>query len=331
MIEIATSKSRFTAAVVGLGNIGIGYDVPRWDSSNVLTHAKAFMIHKKFSLVCGVDQDPVKRSVFKTFTGKPAFTSCEYLSESQIDVLAVCVPTVCHHEVIREALKYCRPKLIICEKPVAYTRTDYREILRLGRNINCTIAVNYIRRWDPGFIKVRNLVQSGGLGKIRAVHCYYTKGLLHNGSHFIDLMHFWFGNEIGCQLIGSEYTCSDHDINVSFALIYNGFNVVFQSAEDKDYSLYETDIIGSEGRIRSDISQQGFEYFKKESDPLYKHYNALCSSHHERILCGMKRYQYNVANGIYRYLRSTEELPSDIVTAGRTLETCWEVLKLCRD
>ena len=53
--------NRFTAAVVGLGQVGQGYDYNSPDDSVILTHSTALKFHPRFESIGGVDQDPVQR------------------------------------------------------------------------------------------------------------------------------------------------------------------------------------------------------------------------------------------------------------------------------
>lgn len=319
----------FRAAVIGLGKIGLRYDIDSWKGRNIFSHSKAYLRHKGFSLVCGIDSNETNRKDFDRFTRSPAYKNCEALTEYKIDVLSLCVPTEMHKAVLAEALQYCRPKLILCEKPVAYSKKEFESISTLTREHRCEVAVNYIRRWDCGTAQVKKIIDAGKLGTVRAVHCYYTKGLLNNGSHFIDLLHYWFGIEKSVHTLSCKHTIAGHcDLDASFVLRYNGFDAVFQAGDEKDYTLIEMDIIGSKGRIRYLEGGQTIEYYRKVKDPLYGGYSAL-DTRRTCIHNDMQKYQYNVIQGLYSFLTGKSGLASDLGSAGRTLKTCWEVMKKC--
>ena len=46
--------------LIGLGNIGMGYDFNNYDCDYLITHAKALVNHKNYKLIAAVDFDKEK-------------------------------------------------------------------------------------------------------------------------------------------------------------------------------------------------------------------------------------------------------------------------------
>ncbi len=69
-----------------------------------------------------------------------------------------------HAEYVKECLKH--NKYVFCEKPLAETASECEEIIMLenaeGKRL---VQVGFMRRYDPGYIKMKKIIDSGELGK----------------------------------------------------------------------------------------------------------------------------------------------------------------------
>ena len=62
--RVGTYMQKLAAVVLGLGQIGQGYDYDHPDDSLILTHATGFAYHEAYELVAAVDPDPFQRERF---------------------------------------------------------------------------------------------------------------------------------------------------------------------------------------------------------------------------------------------------------------------------
>ena len=107
--------------IIGLGNIGMGYDIKNFESNKVLTHAKSFLISDQFSLVGGVDLDASKRKQFKERYNCPAFSNIEKaMRDLSPEIVVIATSTDNHLKNVRDVFSNGLPKILICEKPLAY-------------------------------------------------------------------------------------------------------------------------------------------------------------------------------------------------------------------
>ena len=112
----------YTAAIVGVGNIGMLYDRHLPADEFVLTHARAFQLHPDFQLVGVAEPNPELREDFTQTYRSPAFpTLDDLLAHASPDVVVVASPTSSHQQVVEEVLQRCRPRAILCEKPLRET------------------------------------------------------------------------------------------------------------------------------------------------------------------------------------------------------------------
>ena len=91
------------------------------------------------------------------------------------------------------------------------------ENIRAFKDIH--VAVNYFRRWNPSLKKIYENFKEEKYGKVISVNCVYTKGLLVNGSHMIDLLCWFFGEPINA-IPFNTYKREDMDHGVSFTLTF---------------------------------------------------------------------------------------------------------------
>jgi len=168
------------------------------------------------------------------------------------------------------------------------------------------------------------------LGRIRAVHCYYTKGLLNNASHAIDLLHHWFSKEDGIKAISAEKSAVKTDMDASFVMYYRDFEAVFQCCGQGDYKIFEIDMIADMGRVQYRNFGRDVRFYRKRSDKMFPGQNGIDDKFYE-IENDLNRYQYNVIDGIYNSIRDGRKMASDGVSAGDTLCTCLKVKGLCED
>lgn len=80
-------------------------------------------------------------------------------------------------------------RYILCEKPMATSGAEAREMADLCAQAGCRLAVNLSRRYAPRYIELRALLASGALGAIRHVQVAGGAGGLGCiGTHYFDLV-----------------------------------------------------------------------------------------------------------------------------------------------
>ena len=106
--------------------------------------------------------------------------------------------------------------LVWLEKPPApnLAQAEELEALRRAQGGRTTVLVNFQRRYAEPYIRLRQAVREEALGPCRQVELRYSRGLVPNGSHMLDLLFFVFG-ERPCDLLWVE---QGEPENPSFAL-----------------------------------------------------------------------------------------------------------------
>jgi predicted dehydrogenase len=307
------------AAVVGLGNIGQGYDYDSDDNDRVLTHAKAFSLHPRFNLIAGVDPDPMNRERFTRKYGAPAFSDVESMQSScHADVVSLCTPTSTHHVEFRKLIAD-KPAAIICEKPIATSVNEARQMLHLASRQGCPLLVNYMRRFEPATRALAKAVSAGKFGDIYKGTVWYSKGLLNNGSHFIDLLCFMLGNDCKIEYVKAGRTWNGIDPEPDCCLKFGEALVYLLAAREECFSLYSIELVGTEGVASYLEGGEKIIARLKSPDPMYPGEIRLRSD--EMFFeSKMHRYQWHVLEGLVSHLDHALPLASDGHTALRTLE-----------
>jgi len=316
----------FTAAVIGLGRIGQGYDYDKNADDYVLTHASAFTSHEGFDLIAGVDPDLHQRERFEKKFQRPVFKDCRTMfSKHDPDILALSIPTTLHYDVFREIISHS-PRAVICEKPIAATYSDAMEMVRLARENECALLVNYMRRYEPGVLLLKSAIENGDAGEIYKGFVWYTKGLLNNASHYIDLLRFLLGEASDFEIFakGQDWEIRNHEPDVS--IFFGNTLIYFCAAREKCFELLEIDLIGTLGRIEYLRGGSIIEISPVIRDPIYENYLIL-NNKKRRIDNDMNRVQWHVVDHLYRHLNNRVLLNSDGESAALTLKIAEDIIK----
>lgn len=241
----------FNTLVVGLGQIGMGYDLNLDPDVYALTHARAFQRHPDFQLVGGVDPDLDRRRLFEKHYGAPAFADVESAAKAlQPDVVAIATPTAEHHASVRSVLASGLPTAILCEKPLAYQQDEAREIVEATAKQGCKLFVNYMRRSDRGVVEVKRRLNEGLIGHPIKGVAWYSKGLFNNGSHFLNLLQYWLGEVTDFRILAPGRLWDGLDPEPDVAVTFKLGTMFFLAAREEDYSHYTVELVAPNGRLR---------------------------------------------------------------------------------
>lgn len=312
---------KYTAAIIGLGRIGLGYDLGS-GPEEVLSHSKAFQRHPGFELVGGADPDAVNRAAFEQFTGVKAWTdTADMLARLRPQVIAVASPTNSHLAMVELAVAH-GPLAILCEKPLAATMEEGQRMVALCRQAGVLLGVNYMRRFDPAVQAVGREVKAGLLGEVYKGTLWYSKGLLHNGSHYLDLLLDWLGSVADFDIMdpGPTQTLAGPEPDVVFRFS-SGCRLYALAAREERYSLIDLDLVGTSGRLRYSNLGARLERWTTQEDPMFPGYTIL-GEVANAPQPDLGRYQWHVAEGLFQALAHGIPLPSTAVNGLSVLSLC---------
>ena len=232
----------YRVLIIGCGAIAGGYDADRPDCAPPLSHAGAFTADDRFEIVACVDPDDAARAAFADRWGiarHAATIDGLHAQEGEFEVVSVCSPTAFHARNMADAIAL-RPRLVFCEKPVADLLDEARRLVEMCDRSGVALAVNYTRRWAPDIVRLAREVQSGAWGRVLSAAGWYTKGVVHNGGHMIDLLRMIVG-EVELAACGAPvHDFWDDDPTVPALLGGpNGSNIHLVAGDARAFTQFE--------------------------------------------------------------------------------------------
>ena len=194
MLPAERTQPQYRAGIIGLGQIGNLFDEdPK--RKEIWTHAGAYLALPDVVLAGGADSDAGRRNSFlKRSAGAKAYRDYrDMLRAERLDVVSICTPTALHHEMVLAAV-HAGVRAIFCEKPLAATPEQAAEMVEVCQSAGVLLAVNHTRRWEPIYVRAKQLVQDGAIGRIEAIVGYYPGKVFTMGTHLFDLMRFFGGD-----------------------------------------------------------------------------------------------------------------------------------------
>lgn len=321
----------YSAAIVGLGNVGLRYDLGAKNGERVTSHARAFASHPGYRLVAGVDPDEAGRRLLEQYYNVPSFPDVASLRAAGIEpeVWSIAASTALHAAILDEIVTF-RPAAILCEKPLAGSLRDAVRMVAAAEECGCALAVNYMRRFEPGLLALRKKIIDGHLGEIYKGTAWYSKGLLHNGSHLVDLLSFLLGAGDSVQIIDAGRIWGGYDPEPDLSIVFGSTRVVLQAVREECFSFCQFELIGTAGTACYMEGGHRIELRQTHVDPALPGYRLL-DTEPEELATDLRRYQWHSVDALYRHLESGEALNSSGATALAALRTIDRALGALRN
>ena len=89
-----------------------------------------------------------------------------------IDAVVVATPVSSHFKIVRDALE--NGKDVLCEKPLTLKSSETRILMRLAQSKKCILMIGHVFLFNPGILKLKELVRSKSWGKNFYLHAQRT-------------------------------------------------------------------------------------------------------------------------------------------------------------
>lgn len=304
----------------------MGYDLNLDPANSVWTHARAISMHPAFELLGAVDPSATQRSTFERVYRQSAYAEiASALEAGAASVVVIASPTEKHGETLNAVL-HSKPKAILCEKPLSYSLSEARKMVEDCESAGVKLFVNYMRRTDPGAIALKKRIESASISTPIKGSAWYSKGLLHNGSHFINLLEFWLGAVVKAKVLDAGRLWDSKDSEPDVHVEFERGKVVFQAAWEEAYSHYTIELLSPSGRLRY---EQGGEYIAwqpAQADPNFPGCKIL-QTMPEVIPNGLNRYQWHVFDQLANSLSGANTTLCTGRQALTTLEALHQIIK----
>lgn len=252
-----TNDTPIRVGIAGLGRSGWGIHARLLDP-----------LREKFQVAAVVDDDPARREeAVERFDCMAYENYADLLADKAVELVVVALPSFLHAERSIRALE--AGKHVVCEKPMATSLEDADRMVEAAERTGNVLAIFQNRRYDHDFVKIREIIDSGALGRIVQISMTESKfgrrwdwqtlkqyggGSLNNtGPHYLDQALQLFGEgqpEIVFCHLDRTLTMGDADDHVK--LVFKGENrptVDIEISSACAYPYEKWNIMGTQGGL----------------------------------------------------------------------------------
>lgn len=266
---------KYKAAIVGCGRIASLFAEDK-KRRGISTHAQAYQAHPRTELVaaCDLDRDRLLRFGKKWGVRRLYTDFTRMMREEKPQLVSICTWNASHERLVFQAVQL-GARGVVCEKPIADALAAAGRMTRLCRQKRVPLLVNYSRRYNELHSDVQRLIESGSLGRIQTVSCYYTAGLVNTGTHLFDILRFFFG-DLEWVWANPQRVLGGADPTADLYLFFKrGFGCTISALDVAQYMQFEIDIYGTRCRLRLEDSGMKMRLWRVAEHPVYSGYKTL--------------------------------------------------------
>jgi myo-inositol 2-dehydrogenase / D-chiro-inositol 1-dehydrogenase len=130
----------------------------------------------------------------------------ELIASSDVDAILIASPDHTHETLVLACLDAGKP--VLCEKPLAATVEGCHRVVeheaRIGRRL---VQVGFMRRFDPSYVDMKRVLDSGEIGRPLLAHCVHRNAtalawftsampILNSAVHELDIVRWLLSTDI---------------------------------------------------------------------------------------------------------------------------------------
>lgn len=244
----------YSVAVVGTG------DPDRSDRyAMAYRHARGYERRDDCELTACADPTYRKAEEFaRTFGIDSSGIYEEYerlLASSEPDIVSVCTPTDTHAEIVKGCATSGAVEAIHCEKPMAATWGECREMVAVCADRGVQLTFNHQRRFATPYRKAKASLESGLIGELRRIELG-GDDLYDYGTHLFDMCGYltdqcpveWVFGQVDCRDPKTAYGLYQETQAIARWRYESGVDGLASTGEDGLVHC-ELRLIGDEGVI----------------------------------------------------------------------------------
>lgn len=194
-------------------------------------------------IVCGSDIVPDARDAFDDdFDGVSYEAYDSMLDEhgEMLDAVFIVSPHTLHYEHAKACLE--RDIHVHLEKPMTTDLDHARELVEIADSRDLVLQIGYQRHFHPGFIELKEVIESGRIGDVHTVNCYMGQRwisdwhdtwranpelsgggqLYDSGSHLVDTLLWTTDSEPRAVFATLDSYDADVDVNSAITAVLDG-------------------------------------------------------------------------------------------------------------
>jgi UDP-N-acetylglucosamine 3-dehydrogenase len=216
-----------------------------------------------------VDPDRARAEALATPLGaRVAGDIAEALADPGLDAVILTVPTPFHHALTLQSA--AAGKHVFCEKPIALTLADAREMTAACARAGVRFMVGHVVRFFPEYARIGALLAQGAIGQVGVVRAarlnsypYVGRGWYANFDwsggpvldmmiHDLDILRWYFGEIARVYARGLSYGPYRPSVDYALAVVRFANGVIAHVETSWAHSRFRTaiEVAGSEGILR---------------------------------------------------------------------------------
>lgn len=191
----------YNIALIGCGYMGKSHLVDIATKENICIYA-----------VCDKNEQRADDTAQQYGSCKVYYDAEELIADPQVDIVIIATYPSSHLQLLKMCLAH--GKHVLCEKPITDNVSDGEEFVKVvNENPQCKVLVGHILRHNDTYIKVKELIDEGLIGKPLIMRMVQNHNTLHNwekyrilieetspivdcGVHYVDVMRWFTGAEV---------------------------------------------------------------------------------------------------------------------------------------
>ncbi|WP_299583957.1 Gfo/Idh/MocA family oxidoreductase [uncultured Sunxiuqinia sp.] len=294
----------------------------------------AFQKAEHSSLVAVMRRDKEKAADYAKRHGVPKWyhQADGLINDPEVNAIYIATPPDTHAQYAIQAMRAGKP--VYVEKPMALNHAECQQMIEVSKETGMPLFVAYYRRTLPAFLKMKELVESGVIGKPISVSITLVKGASEQdkntsndnwrvdpkaagagyffdlASHQLDYLDFLFGpitRVAGTAVNRSGLYRAEDTVVASFAMesgvVGNG---LWSFVADESATKDDLEIIGTKGKINL---------------PSFQHTDLKLTTAKGTLSFSFQNPEnisYNLVDQVVQSLRGEAECVSTGVSAART-------------
>jgi len=282
--------NQYEISLIGCGRIGFLLENDKLRNKPCTHFGGASAAGLKITSACDMDINRLKEFGIKSgIKDSSLFTDYrELLKSRKPRMVIIATWTDTHAAIALEAIKN-GSEILIIEKPAASSLPRIKRIITDADKNGCRIIVNHERRFDSRYNKVKEMIQNRVIGEIKTVNARMLTGsyrgksfieegggpLLHDGTHLVDIIRFFFGEITTVQGEFTRFTrtAGFEDSASAWLKSDSGINIFLEAGGGRKYFQFELEIWGTDGKI---LIGNGYNrLFLKKKSVLYTGFNDI--------------------------------------------------------
>lgn len=263
----------YRVCIVGCGRMGGTIDEEvRSTPHGALpySHAAGYTAYERTTIVAGADvvEEKAKYVCDKWDIPKYYLDYQEMITQEKPDIISIATRPGNHAEITQFAAEN-GVKGIYCDKPLCASMEEADTMLEVCKKYNIKFNLGTQRRFTPGYIKMREILEGGELGDRRSIISYTGGSALWGYTHAADLILFLASDSEIEYVQGNvavddtdfedNQTDSDPGIVMGYIRFKNGIHGISILG-----TAYEFEVNCSEGTVRSLNDGLGFQLRKRQ-------------------------------------------------------------------